>query len=123
MPHTTPTPLSVLSLPSMYVGQVDSEMARFQLEKLSDFKRTVVGFINLQLDYSLRIQSTWRELLPRLEEIEADASNSGAAGGGVSTGLGGTVGGSGLGGTVGEVGCPKKLTEPAIPRLGQPCPY
>lgn len=33
----------------------------------------VSGFISLQLEYSERIQATWRELLPRLEEIDGVA--------------------------------------------------
>jgi len=51
-------------------ARVDGEMARFQTEKLSDFKKYVLGFITLQIEYSERVQHTWRDLLPRLEEIE-----------------------------------------------------
>jgi len=54
-------------------ARVDAEMARFQTEKLADFKKFVVGFAKLQIEYSERIQATWRELLPRLEEIGGDA--------------------------------------------------
>ena len=54
-------------------ARVDAEMARFQTEKLADFKRFVVGFAKLQIEYSERIQATWRELLPRLEEIGGDS--------------------------------------------------
>ena len=50
-------------------ARVDAEMGRFQTEKLADFKRFVVGFAKLQLEYSERIQATWKELLPRLDEI------------------------------------------------------
>jgi len=52
-------------------ARVDGEMQRFQTEKLADFKRYVVGFLKLQLEYSERVQQTWRELLPRLEEIDS----------------------------------------------------
>ena len=52
-------------------SRVDAEMARFQTEKLADFKRFLVGFAKLQLEYSERIQATWKELLPRLDEIES----------------------------------------------------
>ena len=60
-------------------ARVDAEMGRFQTEKLADFKRVVTGFVQLQLEYSERVQQTWRELLPRLEEI--DAAGSAASGG------------------------------------------
>ena len=52
-------------------ARVDAEMARFQTEKLHDFKQYVTGFIKLQIEYSQRVQATWRELLPRLEDIDA----------------------------------------------------
>ena len=55
------------------VTRVDAEMARFQTEKLIDFKKYVTGFIKLQLEYSERVQASWRELLPRLEEIDGAA--------------------------------------------------
>lgn len=50
-------------------ARVDAEMARFQREKLADFKQMLVGFVTLQLEYSKRIQSAWRDLLPHLEGI------------------------------------------------------
>ena len=45
------------------VTRVDSEMARFQTEKLHDFKAYCVNFIKLQIEYSERVQASWRELL------------------------------------------------------------
>jgi len=39
------------------VARVDGEMARFQSEKLTDFKRCVTTFLRLQIEYSERIQS------------------------------------------------------------------
>ena len=59
-------------------ARVDAEMGRFQAEKLVDFKRIVSGFISLQLEYSSRIQQAWRELLPRLEEIDVSGGADGA---------------------------------------------
>jgi sorting nexin-1/2 len=53
--------------------RVDLEMQRFQTDKLADFKRYCVNFIKLQLEYSSRIQQTWRELMPHLEEIGGHA--------------------------------------------------
>lgn len=52
------------------VATVDSEMARFQREKLADFKQIVVNFVSAQLECSQRIQATWQGLLPQLEAIE-----------------------------------------------------
>ena len=49
---------------------VDAEMARFQREKLADFKQMVVNFVTTQLECSQRIQATWQGLLPQLEAIE-----------------------------------------------------
>jgi sorting nexin-1/2 len=60
-------------------ARVDSEMARFQREKLADFKQMLVGFVTLQLEYSKRIQSAWRDLLPHLEGI-SDPEAQGDAG-------------------------------------------
>ncbi|KOO25931.1 sorting nexin 1 [Chrysochromulina tobinii] len=51
-------------------ARVDAEMARFQAEKLADLKRIVINFISLQIEYSVRVQQAWRELLPRLQAIE-----------------------------------------------------
>ena len=56
------------------VARVDAEMARFQTEKLTDFKTYVTSFIKLQIEYSERIQASWRELLPRLEEIDSGSA-------------------------------------------------
>ena len=54
-------------------ARLDDEMARFQREKLADFKRMVTAFVSLQLEYSNRVQAHWRDLLPKLEAID-DAS-------------------------------------------------
>jgi len=49
---------------------VDSEMMRFQKEKLADFKQMLVELVTIQLECSQRIQATWQGLLPQLEAIE-----------------------------------------------------
>jgi len=51
-------------------ARVDGEMARFQCEKLADFKHIVTNFVTLQLETSERIQSAWRDLLPHIESID-----------------------------------------------------
>ena len=55
------------------VGRVDAEMARFQLEKLADFKKFVIDFVKLQIEYSTRVQAAWRDLTPTLDAMQ-DAS-------------------------------------------------
>ena len=52
-------------------ARVDGEMARFQREKLADFKVMLSSFIQLQLEHSSRVQAMWRELLPHLEGVDA----------------------------------------------------
>ena len=59
----------------------DAQMGRFQSEKLGDFKRIVMDFISLQIDHSAKIQQAWRDLLPRLEEIESGPPRSPRGGG------------------------------------------
>lgn len=50
--------------------RLDTDMSRFQCEKLADFKQFIVGFVSLQLEYSQSIQEEWRVLLPQLEAME-----------------------------------------------------
>ena len=57
-------------------ARVDAEMARFQAEKLVDFKKYVVDFIKLQIDYSQRVQQAWSELLPRLDEMDSTSPSA-----------------------------------------------
>ena len=54
-------------------ARVDGEMARFQREKLADFKVMLSSFIQLQVEHSSRVQAMWRELLPHLEGVDAPA--------------------------------------------------
>ena len=59
-------------------ARVDGEMARFQTEKLADFKKYVLAFVQLQIEYSEKVQQSWRELLPRLEDIDSAPGSNGA---------------------------------------------
>jgi len=70
----------------MVKARVDAEMGRFQSEKLVDFKRCVTSFLRLQIEYSERIQASWRELLPRLEEINGGGGAAGNASGAAAAG-------------------------------------
>eukprot|EP00316_Scyphosphaera_apsteinii_P004288 CAMPEP_0119320018 /NCGR_PEP_ID=MMETSP1333-20130426/51167_1 /TAXON_ID=418940 /ORGANISM="Scyphosphaera apsteinii, Strain RCC1455" /LENGTH=512 /DNA_ID=CAMNT_0007326607 /DNA_START=74 /DNA_END=1612 /DNA_ORIENTATION=- len=60
-------------------ARVDAEMARFQREKLADFKQIMVGFVSLQLEYSQRIQAAWRDLLPHLDLVPGEGTESGCS--------------------------------------------
>ena len=51
-------------------ARVDAEMARFQREKLADFKHVVIDFVKLQLEYSQKVHAAWAALLPQLDAIE-----------------------------------------------------
>ena len=65
--------------------RVDVEVERFQNEKLADFRKYCTTFIKLQLEYSHRVEAAWRDLLPRLEQIDdgaAPGAPNGAGGGG-----------------------------------------
>ena len=51
-------------------ARLDAEMARFQREKLADFKHVVIDFVKLQLEYSQKVHAAWAALLPQLDAIE-----------------------------------------------------
>ena len=48
-------------------ARLDAEMARFQREKLADFKHVVIDFVKLQLEYSQKVHAAWAALLPQLD--------------------------------------------------------
>ena len=50
-------------------SRLDGEMARFQREKVSDFKRMVVDFLELQLAFSGHMEAAWRNLLPSVKLV------------------------------------------------------
>ena len=55
---------------SAFAARLDAEMARFQREKLADFKHVVIDFVKLQLEYSQKVHAAWAALLPQLDAIE-----------------------------------------------------
>lgn len=79
------------------------EVDRFKREKAEEMRRTVLDYINLQVEYNKRMEEIWATLIPQLERVQLD-SNSNAipfsGGGGVSD-QGGSGGGGGGGLTPG----------------------
>ena len=67
------------------------EVDRFKREKAEDMRRTVLDYINLQVEYNKRMEDIWAALIPQLEKVQLD-SNSNAipvgADGAASTGEG-----------------------------------
>ena len=51
-------------------ARVDGEMARFQSEKLADFKAMVVRLLELQIEYSERVVCEWEGLYPRASALD-----------------------------------------------------
>lgn len=51
-------------------ARVDGEMARFQSEKLADFKAMVVRLLELQIEYSERVVFEWEGLYPRVSALD-----------------------------------------------------
>ncbi len=52
------------------------EVERFKAEKAADMRKTVMDYINLQIEYNKRMEQVWTELVPKLENV-----NIGSAGG------------------------------------------
>jgi sorting nexin-1/2 len=52
------------------------EVDRFKREKAEDMRRTVLDYINLQVDYNKRMEQVWGTLIPQLEQVEVDAESS-----------------------------------------------
>lgn len=55
------------------------EVDRFKREKAEDMRRTVLDYINLQVEYNKRMEEIWATLIPELERVPALDSNSGSA--------------------------------------------
>ena len=54
--------------------RVDTEMVRFQGEKLGDFKHMMSNFIAVQIEYSQKLQNVWRDVMPHIDAIDADSA-------------------------------------------------
>jgi sorting nexin-1/2 len=52
------------------------EVDRFKREKQEDMRRTVLDYINLQVEYNKRMEEVWATLIPRLESVNTTSDNS-----------------------------------------------
>lgn len=62
------------SISRIVVGEIE----RFKREKLEEFKRIVLGFVESQIEYNHKVEAAWRAVLPELKHLSAalkDQSN------------------------------------------------
>jgi hypothetical protein len=52
------------------------EVDRFKREKAEDMKRTVLDYINLQVEYNRRVEEIWALLIPQLERVQLDSNSN-----------------------------------------------
>jgi sorting nexin-1/2 len=57
------------------------EVDRFKREKSEDMRRTVLDYINLQVEYNKRMEQVWAVLIPQLESVQFNTSGSSNAAG------------------------------------------
>jgi hypothetical protein len=55
------------------------EVDRFKREKAEDMKRTVLDYINLQVEYNRRVEEIWALLIPQLERVQLDSNSNAIA--------------------------------------------
>jgi hypothetical protein len=49
---------------------------RFKREKAEDMRRTVLDYINLQVEYNKRMEHVWATLIPQLERVQLDSNSN-----------------------------------------------
>jgi hypothetical protein len=52
------------------------EVDRFKREKAEDMRRTVLDYINLQVEYNKRMEEVWAALIPKLESVQLDSNSN-----------------------------------------------
>lgn len=52
------------------------EVDRFKREKAEDMRRTVLDYINLQVEYNKRMEGIWASLIPQLERVQLDNNSN-----------------------------------------------
>ena len=55
------------------------EVDRFKREKAEDMRRTVLDYINLQVEYNKRMEEVWATLIPKLESVQLDSNSNAIA--------------------------------------------
>ncbi|KAI9918456.1 hypothetical protein PsorP6_011961 [Peronosclerospora sorghi] len=48
------------------------EVERFKREKLVDFKHIILDYIQMQIEYSKKVEDEWQQVLPKLAKIHVD---------------------------------------------------
>lgn len=56
--------------------RVMREVERFKREKLADFKQIILDYIQLQIEYSKKVEAEWNQVIPRLAQIHVEATGS-----------------------------------------------
>ncbi|DBA00233.1 TPA: hypothetical protein N0F65_007877 [Lagenidium giganteum] len=51
------------------------EVERFKREKLADFKRIILDYIHMQVEYSKQVEEEWHAVIPHLTQIHVDGSS------------------------------------------------
>eukprot|EP00559_Dactyliosolen_fragilissimus_P001114 CAMPEP_0184862294 /NCGR_PEP_ID=MMETSP0580-20130426/6769_1 /TAXON_ID=1118495 /ORGANISM="Dactyliosolen fragilissimus" /LENGTH=562 /DNA_ID=CAMNT_0027360081 /DNA_START=119 /DNA_END=1807 /DNA_ORIENTATION=+ len=52
------------------------EVDRFKREKADDMRRTVMDYIQIQIDYNQKMENIWTNLLPQLEAVQNNNNNN-----------------------------------------------
>eukprot|EP00521_Asterionellopsis_glacialis_P011163 CAMPEP_0195292008 /NCGR_PEP_ID=MMETSP0707-20130614/8557_1 /TAXON_ID=33640 /ORGANISM="Asterionellopsis glacialis, Strain CCMP134" /LENGTH=510 /DNA_ID=CAMNT_0040352379 /DNA_START=64 /DNA_END=1596 /DNA_ORIENTATION=+ len=55
------------------------EVDRFKREKAEDMRRTVLDYINLQVEYNKKMEEVWANLIPQLESVQLEGGGGEAA--------------------------------------------
>jgi sorting nexin-1/2 len=52
------------------------EVERFKREKLADFKHIILDYIQMQIEYSKKVEDEWQQAIPQLERIHVENGGS-----------------------------------------------
>jgi sorting nexin-1/2 len=66
------------------------EVDRFKRETTEDMRRTVLEYIQLQVEYNKRMEEIWANLIPQLERVQLDSNSNIVGGDGQSPAAGST---------------------------------
>jgi sorting nexin-1/2 len=66
------------------------EVDRFKRETTEDMRRTVLEYIQLQVEYTKRMEEIWANLIPQLERVQLDSNSNIVGGDGQSPAAGST---------------------------------
>ena len=54
--------------------RVLNEVARFKKDKLRDFKKLVLDYVQMQIEYNQKVEEAWRAVLPDIESITEETA-------------------------------------------------